>query len=250
MTALQGPAIVLVEPQLGENIGMVARAMWNCGLDDLRLVRPRDGWPNPRAVAASSGATGVLDKARLFETTAEAVADLHRLYATTARERHMIKAVVTPRQAATEMRDLAEGAEGRAGVLFGKEAFGLHNDDIARADAILSVPLNPEFTSLNLAQAVLLIGYEWYQLGAGAADHQLTVPKRTRPATKEELYGLFEHLEGELDDCGFLHVKDKRPTMVRNIRNMLERADLTEQEVRTLRGMIVCLRGRRFERQK
>ncbi|MEO5336239.1 MAG: RNA methyltransferase [Magnetospirillum sp. WYHS-4] len=244
-----GPAIVLVEPQLGENIGMVARAMLNCGLTDMRLVRPRDGWPNPRAVAASSGALEVLDKARLFETTAEAVADLRRLYATTARERHMIKEVATPRQAAVDMRALAQ-AEARAGVLFGKEAFGLSNDDIALADTILAVPLNPAFSSLNLAQAVLLVGYEWYQLGSDAPALALTVPKKTRPATKDELFGLFDHLEGELDDCGFFHVEDKRRVMVRNIRNMLERADLTEQEIRTLRGMIVCLTGRRYQRRK
>lgn len=244
----QGPAVILVEPQLGDNIGMVARAMLNNGLTDLRLVRPRDGWPNPRAVSASSGAVEVLDRARLFETTAEAVADLNRLYATTARERHMIKDVVTPRQAAAEMRALAEGGS-RSGILFGKEAFGLHNDDVSLADAVLSVPLNPAFSSLNLAQAVLLVGYEWYQLGAETADHLLTVPKQTRPATKEELFGLFDHLESELDDCGFFHVEDKRAVMVRNIRNMMERASLTEQEIRTLRGMIVCLAGRRYQRR-
>ena len=235
-----GPAIVLVDPQLGENIGMVARAMLNCGLTDLRLVRPRDGWPNPKAVAASSGAVEVLDRARLFETTAEAVADLERLYATTARERHMTKDVVTPRRAAEEVRTVeADGA--RCGVLFGKEAKGLTNDDVALADAILQVPLNPAFSSLNLAQAVLLIGYEWYQLGIDAADHELTIPQRTRPANKAELVGLFEHLEDELDASGFLRIKEKRPVMVRNLRNLFQRARLTEQEVRTLRGVVSYL---------
>ncbi len=243
-----GPAIILVDPQMGENIGMVARAMWNCGLDDLRLVRPRDGWPNPRAMSAASGATPVLDKVRLFETTAEAVADLRRIYATTARDRHMTKGVVTPRRAAEEMQAAARRGA-RAGVIFGKEAWGLNNDDVTLADAVLMVPLNPEFTSLNLAQAVLLVGYEWYQMAAGKPGHGLTVPGKTRLATKEELIGFFEHLEDELDDCGFLHVKEKRPTMVRNIRNLFQRAQLTEQEIRTLRGIVAGLAGRGMRRK-
>lgn len=238
-----GPAIVLVDPQLGENIGMVARAMLNCGLDDLRLVRPRDGWPNPKAVAAASGATRVLDQARLFETTAEAVADLQRVYATTARDRHMTKEVVTPRKAAQEMRGAADqGAQ--CGIIFGKEAKGLTNDDVALADAILMAPLNPAFTSLNLAQAVLLVGYEWYQEGSTVPEAELTIPKGTRPANKDEMVGLFEHLEDELDACGFLHIKEKRPIMVRNIRNIFQRARMTEQEVRTFRGIISGLVGR------
>ena len=239
-----GPAIILVDPQLGENIGMVARAMLNCGLTDLRLVRPRDGWPNPKATASASGAVEVLDNVRLFETTAEAIADLQRVYATTARERHMTKEVATPRAAAGQIRAAGEDGE-RCGVLFGKEAKGLHNDDVALADAILSVPLNPAFSSLNLAQAVLLIGYEWYQLGVEAEDWELTIPRKTRPANKEELVGLFEHLEDELDDCGFLRIEEKRPIMVRNLRNILQRAQLTEQEVRTLRGVVACLSSKR-----
>lgn len=238
-----GPAIVLVEPQLGENIGMVCRAMYNCGLTDLRLVAPRDGWPNDKAVAAASGATPVLEAARVFATTREAVADLQRVYATTARSRHMTKDVVTPRWAAAEMR--AAGTAGsRCGILFGKEAKGLHNDDIALADTILAVPLNPAFSSLNLAQAVLLAGYEWYQAGDATPEHQLTIPEGTRPANKDEMRNLFEHLERELDACGFLRVVEKRPIMVRNLRNILQRAQLTEQEVRTLRGVIACLTRR------
>ena len=233
------PAIVLVDPQLGENIGMVARAMLNCGLDDLRLVRPRDGWPNDKAVAAAAGADAVLDQARLFATTADAITDLNKVYAATARQRGMVTKVVTPRRAALEMRSLvAEG--GRPGVLLGPEAMGLNNDDVALADAILMAPLNPAFMSLNLAMATLMIAYEWFQAGDETAESTLNL-NGGLPAGKKELQGLFEHLERELDACGFLFVAEKRPVMVRNIRNMLQRAELTEQEVRTLRGVIAGL---------
>lgn len=232
-----GPAVILVEPQLGENIGMVARAMLNSALTDLRLVAPRDGWPNDKAVKTASGATVVLDGARVFATTAEAVADLHTVYATTARARDMTKDVVTPRQAAAEMRTFA-AEDQKCGVLFGREAVGLHNDEVALADKILMVPLNPAFSSLNLAQAVLLMGYEWYQSAAVQPDQSFEVRLDTRPATKDELVGMFEHLERELDDCGFLGLPDKRPGMVRNLRNMFQRARMTEQEVRTFRGVI------------
>ncbi|MCP5366416.1 MAG: RNA methyltransferase [Hyphomicrobiales bacterium] len=231
------PVVVLVDPQLGENIGMVARAMLNCGLADLRLVRPRDGWPNEKATAAASGAVAVIDGATLFETTEEAIADLHRVYATTARSRDMTKAVATPRGAAAEMRALA-AAGVRVGVLFGRESKGLTNDDVALADTILQVPLNPAFSSLNLAQAVFCMGYEWFQAGDGTEAETVTLPKETRPATRDELLGFFEHLEQELDACGFLHVVEKRPAMVRNLRNLFHRAALTEQEVRTLRGVV------------
>ena len=236
--------MVLVDPQLGENIGMVARAMLNCALGDLRLVRPRDGWPNPAAVAAAAGADSVLAAARLFPTTAAAVADLDLVFAATARARGMIQTVVTPRQAAREMRArLAAG--GRPGVLFGPEASGLENDDVALADAVLAVPLNPDFASLNLAQAVLVVAYEWFQAGAKAPARELRM-NATRPATKAELIGMFEHLERELQASGFLGLAEKRPTMVRNLRNLLQRAGLTGQEVRTLRGVIASLvrRGR------
>ena len=163
-----GPAIILVEPQLGENIGMVARAMLNCGLAELRLVRPREIWPNDKAVAAASGADRVLDGARLFASTSDAIADLNDVYATTARPRYMTKRVMTPRQAAAEMR--AATASGAAlGILFGKEAAGLHNDDIALAEAVITVPLNPAFSSLNLGMAVLIVGYEWFAAGESGA---------------------------------------------------------------------------------
>ncbi len=238
-----GPAIVLVDPQLGENIGMVARAMLNCGLGDLRLVRPRDGWPSEPALAASAGADAVLETARLFDTTAEAVAELDLVYAATVRERDMIKPTLTPNRAAVEMRrHSAKG--GFPGFLFGPEAVGLANDDLALADAIVTAPLNPEFDSLNLAQAVMLVSYEWFQAGDAMPETQMATAA-TRLATKGELLGLFEHLERELDESGFLHVKEKRPIMVRNLRNLLQRAGLTEQEVRTLRGVIASLTKRR-----
>ena len=235
-----GPAVVLVEPQLGENIGMVARAMFNCGLTDLRLVRPRETWPNDKARAAASGADAVIDGARLYAGTAAAVADLHRVYATTARDRAMTKPVLTPEGAALEMRTAA-AAGACSGLLFGKEAKGLNNDDVALADAVITVPLNPAFSSLNLAMAVLLAGHAWWRAAAATPAAHLTMPRETRPATKAELLGLFEHLERELDACGFLHVAEKRPIMVRNLRNLFGRAALTEQEVRTLRGIIACL---------
>jgi tRNA/rRNA methyltransferase len=235
-----GPAVILVEPQLGENIGMAARAMFNCGLTDLRLVRPRDGWPSEPARNAAAGADTVIDGARLFDTAAAAVADLSLVFATTARDRDMTKRFVTPRQAAAELRAF-EKTGGRAGLLFGKEAKGLKNDDLALADACVMAPLNPAFRSLNLAQAVFVVGYEWFMAAAEAPAGRLVMPKETRPASKEELIGLFEQLERELEVSGFLHVKEKQPVMVRNLRNMLQRAGLTEQEVRTLRGVIASL---------
>ncbi len=233
----EGPAVILVEPQLGENIGMVARAMLNCALTDLRLVRPRDGWPNDVAYKTASGADVVLENARVFDETKHAVADLGYLYATTARARDMTKEVATPHGAAQTMRTHLD-ADVKCGVLFGKEAVGLHNDDVALSDAILMVPLNAAFSSLNLAQAVLLMGYEWFQSTRPRADHVSELRLDTRPATKQELVGMFEHLERELDDCGFLGLPDKRPTMVRNLRNIFQRAHMTDQEVRTLRGVI------------
>ncbi|HEY0526096.1 MAG TPA: RNA methyltransferase [Stellaceae bacterium] len=247
-TLSSGPAVILVHPQLGENIGTAARAMFNCGLTDLRLVRPRDGWPSEKARAAASGADPVIDNARLYDTAEEAVADLHRVYATTARERHMVKRVVTPRQAAAEMRGIAADGQ-NFGVLFGAERAGLTNDHVGLADAIVAVPLNPSFSSLNLAQAVLLVGYEWFTAGDATAPEVLPVGD-SRPATKAELHEFFAHLEEELDRTGFLRNVEKRPTTVRNVRTLFERADCTEQELRTLHGIVVALAGLRQRRRK
>ena len=245
---LIGPVVILVEPQLGENIGTAARAMMNCGLGELRVVRPRDGWPNPKALAAASGADEVIQNARLFDSTAAALADLHRVYATTARHRGMIKPVVTPRRAAAEMRAAAAQGE-RVGVLFGPERTGLVNDDIPLADTVLQVPLNPGFSSLNLGQAVLLVGYEWFQAADRTPASEL-VTNETRPALKAELLNFFAHLEKELDDCGFLRNAEKRPSMVRNIRNLFQRAELTEQEIRTLHGIIKELAHERVRNRR
>jgi len=233
-----GPAIILVRPQLSENMGTAARAMLNCGLTDMRIVAPRANPLDERAFAAASGADRVLLAAKIFEHTADAVADLERVWCTTGRDRYMVKPVNTPREAAAAMRQVIAGGQ-RCGVLFGPERTGLENDDVAIADTVLTVPLNPDYCSLNLAQAVLLIGYEWFQ--CGTAD---SLPPMTRgakdggPASKEKLLHFFEHLERELDECGFLRVADKRPVMVRNIRNMFQRAHLTGQEIQTLHGIV------------
>jgi len=235
----RAPAIVLVEPQLGENVGFAARAMANCGLADLRLVRPREPWPNPRARETASGADAVIDDARVFESTAEAVVDLHRLYATTARPRDQVKPVLTPRAAAAELR-AAAGRSESSGILFGPERTGLDNDDIARADALIVAPLEPAFRSLNLGQAVLLVAWEWWMAGSEAPAEALPVGE-SRPANREELEGFFDHLFGELDAAGFLRVTEKRPIMVRNLRNLFLRARPTEKEVRALRGVVKAL---------
>jgi tRNA/rRNA methyltransferase len=217
--------------------------MMNCGLDDLRLVRPRDGWPSPKAVSAASGADAVLDKARLYPTVAAAIADLVRVYAATARDRGMVRREVTPRRAAAEMRGWLACGEA-CGVLIGPERTGLLNDDVALADTVLTVPLNPAFSSLNLAQAVLIIGYEWFTAGAEAPSEILR-RGGSRPATKEELFNFFDHLEEELEKNGFLRNREARPHMVRNLRSLFQRAQCTEQELRTLHGVVTAFAGRR-----
>lgn len=244
----RGPAIILVEPQLGENIGMAARAMLNCGLTDLRLVRPRDGWPNDDAVAASADADNVIERTRVYQTTKDAIGDLGLVFATTARPRDMTKRVVTPKAAVSEMATFLNTG-GNIGVLFGRESKGLKNDDVALADAVLSVPLNPSFSSLNLAQAVYTVAYEWFQSHDETPPSELALPKGTRPGNKRELVGLFEHLEAALDASGFLRNEEKRPIMARNLRNMFGRAGLSEQEIRTLRGVISSLEKNRKQNQ-
>lgn len=242
---MSAPSIILVRPQLGENIGMVARAMANFGLTDLRLVAPRDGWPSETARAAASGADWVVDDARVFPATAEAIADLGLVLATTARPREIAKPVVPPDEGVRRLAGRV-GAGENAGVLFGGERAGLDNDDVALAEAIVTFPTDPRFSSLNLAQSVLLMGYEWFRT-AGAMGGRVR-PGGDKPvpiAEKADLMRLFEHLENELDESGFLHPPEKRPTMVRNLRNILLKAELTDQEVRSLRGVIKALAGRR-----
>lgn len=230
------PAIILIRPQLSENIGTTTRAMLNCGLTELRLVAPRENWLSDKAIAASAGAEALLHGAKIFERTADAIADLQRVYATTGRNRFMVKPVVTPRRAAEEMR--VHQVQGLAsGVLFGPERTGLENDDVALAETVITVPLNPDYCSLNLAQSVLIIGYEWFQAGSPTEPVAMT-KGAAPPASKKDLNGFFDHLERELNECGFFRVDEKRPGMMRNIRNMFERADLTLQEVRTLHGIV------------
>jgi tRNA/rRNA methyltransferase len=243
-----GPAIILVEPQLGENIGTAARAMMNCGLDDLRLVRPRDGWPSDKAIAAASGADAVLAKARLYPDLPAAITDLAHVYATTARDRGMVRREVAPRHAAQEMRTWLAAGE-PCGILFGPERTGLVNDDVALADTALTVPLNPGFSSLNLAQAVLIVGYEWFTSGAAALPEILR-RGGSRPATKAELLNFFEHLEEELVRNGFLRNRESRPSMVRNLRSVFQRAQCTEQELRTLHGVVTSFAGPRRRKEK
>lgn len=244
------PAVILVNPQLGENIGTAARAMANFALHELRLVDPRDGWPNDKAVGAASGADWVVHAATVHPDCPAAIADLHFVYATTARPRGMVKEVFSPETAARDMRARIAAGQ-KVGVMFGRERWGLDNDEVSLADVIISAPVDPAFASLNIAQAVLLVGYEWYKLGAETlglgTDEAPPVERpglqmpRTRPATREELLRLLAHLEGELEAAGFFKSPDMRPTMVRNLRNAVHRAGLTEQEVRSLRGVIASL---------
>ena len=234
-----GPRIILIEPQLAENIGAAARAMLNCGLTDLALVKPRQEWPHPRAEAMASGATEVLDNAQLFDSVEDAIAGLNRVYAMTARPREMTVRVTTSRQAAGELRSAWRAGEA-VGVLFGPERSGMTNEHIALADTLISVPLNPAYASLNLAQAVLVVGYEWFTAETDTPAEQMVEPD-TRPATKSELMDFFARFETALDTGGFFRSPDMRPSMVRNLRVMLQRANFTEQEVRTLHGVVSCL---------
>lgn len=230
------PAFVLVRPQMGENIGGAARAMWNFGLDGLRVVAPRDGWPNPKAVAMASGAGRLLDEAGLFETTADAVGDAAYVYATTARQRDLTKPVFTPEAA---MRDAAERIRWgeRVAVLFGPERAGLENDDIARANAIVSVPVNPEFPSLNLAQCVLLTAYEWRRVTVDAAPVVLEMAG-TEAARQVEVEALAAHYEERLETAGFFFPPEKAEGMKRTLRNLWSRMPLTRADVQILHGIL------------
>jgi tRNA/rRNA methyltransferase len=233
------PAIVLVEPQMGENIGAAARAMANFGLTDLRLVAPRDGWPNPKATAAASGSLGLFEDVQVFDTTEAAVADMNFVYATTARSRDLPKPIVGPREAAVELRTRAAGGQ-KAGILIGRERWGLTNEEVALADVILTYPVNPKFASLNMAQAVLLIAYEWMASGLdGALPTREAMPELdTTPAPKEHLLGLMRHIETALEPTGYFRTDDMKPTMVQNLRAVLHRAAFTRDEIDLLHGVI------------
>ncbi|MBV9249121.1 MAG: RNA methyltransferase [Acetobacteraceae bacterium] len=238
------PVVVLVRPQLAENIGACARAMANGGLFHLRLVAPRDGWPLERAWRNASGADRILDAATVHPNLPEAIADLQHVFATCPRPRHIIKPVMTARGAAFELREIC-ARDLRAGVLFGPERAGLDNDDMAQADALVRFPLNPNFMSLNLAQAVMVMAYEWW-MARDETPGRILMTNETRVATKAELENFLTHLIDQLDACGFLRNLPKRPGMVRNIRHFFQRGEVTEQELRTLHGIVTELaRGRR-----
>ena len=253
---IAAPAVILVEPQLGENIGAACRAMWNFGLTDLRLVAPRDGWPNESAVAMASGASRVLEAARVYDTTADAAAEIPHLYATTARSRELTKRILTPEAAAKEI--VARQAAGEpCGVLFGRERTGLENDDVIRANAVIAVPANPVFASLNLAQCVLLLGYELRKAEVARLDAAGEIEARpgalyemgkTELATREAVDGLYAHLERELDAANYFWPEHKREAMAASLRNFFSRAPMTDQDARMLRGVVRTLAERRRRR--
>ncbi len=242
------PVFVLVGPQMGENIGAAARAMLNFGVSALRLVNPRDGWPNPKAGAMAAGATIVIDDARVFDSVEAAVADCQYVLATTARSREILLPVFEPREAAAAMKARIDG-RGTCAVLFGAEKSGLSNEEIALADAIAEVPDNPAFASLNLAQAAVVMAYEWgIDDGRGPFESALT---GTTPAPKADFERFFEHLAGELTEAGYFYPPEKKDVMARNLRAAFSRAGLTEGEVQTLRGVVKALaRGRGRHLQK
>jgi tRNA/rRNA methyltransferase len=236
---LAGPMVILVEPQLGENIGMAARAMGNFGLTRLRIVNPRDGWPNVHARRAASGADHILDQVELFDTVEQAVADCTLLFATTARAHDQAKPVVAPEAAAREISSQI-AAGGNVAILFGRERYGLQNEEVALADRIITFPVNPGFASLNLAQAVLLIGYEWFKLATGGAL-PFAMPERSERASQHQMQAFFDNLVRELDRVEFLRPAEKRETMLVNLRNIFGRMEPTKQDMHTLHGVVMAI---------
>src|SRR5438309_4807686 len=237
--SLAGPVVILVEPQLGENIGMAARAMGNFALSRLRIVNPRDGWPNVSAQRAAAGADHILDHVELFDTVEQAVADCTLLFATTARAHDQAKPVVAPEAAARETTAEIAGG-GTVGILFGRERYGLQNEEVALASRIITFPVNPGFASLNLAQAVLLIGYEWFKLStAGALP--FAMPQRSEPASQHQMQTFFDNLVRELDQVEFLRPPEKRETMLVNLRNIFTRMEPTKQDMHTLHGVVMAI---------
>lgn len=238
------PVVILVRPQMAENIGMCARAMANFGLSEMRLVAPRDGWPQKTrmkkgAFQAAAGASGILENAQLFDTLEQALCDLTHVYATTARERGQAKPVLSPSQAMAQAHGRVANGE-KVGLMFGPERTGLDNEDVALASEIITFPVNPQFASLNLAQAVLLTGYEWYRVAVGEAV-PFAMPAQNVPAKRESLFAFFDFIEGHLERARYFWPNDKRPTMVRNLRNIIHRLDPTEQDIKSLRGAIDML---------
>jgi tRNA/rRNA methyltransferase len=238
------PVVILCRPQMGENVGTTARAMLNFGLTELRLVRPECGWPNAKAVVAASGATAVLNEVVVFADLPAALADLHHSFATTARLRELRKDILTPAAAAARARAAVEEGR-RVGLLFGPERTGLTNEELLLADALISIPVNPAFASLNLAQAVLLCAYEWFK----AVGESSTEPLVTgEPATKAEVQGLVDHLVRELDAVDFFRSPDRRGSLIHAVTVLLERRQLQKPEVHLLRGIIKDIAGGRRAR--
>lgn len=233
------PVVILVEPQLGENIGMAARAMGNFGLTRMRLVKPRDGWPNVHAQRASAGASHIIDHVELFDTVEAAVADCSLLFATTARAHDQAKPVVGPEAAAREMVGEVDGG-GTVGILFGRERWGLENDEVALANRIITFPVVPEFASLNLAQAVLLVGYEWFKNRTGNALPYGT-SERSERASHHQMQAFFDNLVNELDKVEFLRPPEKREIMLVNLRNIFTRMEPTKQDMHTLHGVVMAI---------
>ena len=247
-TPVVPPCVILDRPQLAENIGAVARAMANFGLSDLRLVSPRDGWPQERAWASASGAEWPLNAARVFDSVEAAIADLQLVYATTARPRELQLPVLTPRTAMAQMLGEAQGGV-HTGLLFGAERAGLETADIALCQAVVTLPIDPRFRSLNLGQAVIILAYEWRMTSETGAP--AIFREGPAPADGEAMLGLYEHFERELEAAGFFHPPEKKPSMVQNLRAALARARMSDQEVRTFRGVVTALsrgRGRVLEK--
>jgi tRNA/rRNA methyltransferase len=237
--AMPAPAVILVEPQLGDNIGATARAMANFGLSELRLVKPRDGWPNARAWVAASGADRILDEARLHDSLEAAIADCTFVAATTARAHDQAKPVAGPEQAARELAPRVAAGE-TVGILFGRERYGLENHEVGLADLIVTLPVNPAFASLNLAQAVVIVGYEWFKL-ASAGKLPFGMPQKSPPAPREQLLAFFADLERELERVEFFRPAEKRSTMTINLRNIFHRMQPTQQDIRTLHGVLMAI---------
>ncbi|MBV5266421.1 RNA methyltransferase [Pinisolibacter sp. B13] len=242
--AVRPPVIVLVETQMGENIGAAARAMANFGLRELRLVKPRDGWPNEKARAAASRGDAIIDDVRLYDTLAEAISDLELVFATTARPHDIAKEVESPAVAAHSLMQAARTGAA-TGLVFGREKWGLTSDEVGLCDRIVTIPVDPVFASLNIAQAVMVNVYEWRRQVLGDASWTPFGEKERSPqASKGDVFAFFEHLEGALDAVEFFRPESKRQHMIRNLRQIFQKARLSEQEVRTLRGVIAALERR------
>jgi tRNA/rRNA methyltransferase len=237
--AAPAPLIILVEPQLGENIGAAARVMANFGLSSLRLVKPRDGWPNIQARRSASGADRVLDDVELFDTVEAAIADCTQVLATTARAHDQAKPVIGPNEAAAVLAPHVAAGE-KVAVLFGRERYGLDNHEVALADRIVTFPINPAFASLNLAQAVALVAYEWFK-HVSAGKLPFAMPQKSEPAGKEQIEAFFANLERQLDQIEYFRPLDKRATMLVNLRNIFARMQPTRQDIQTLHGIVVAL---------